>query len=236
MANDPVTIYSSGIAVSAGESSYAAVLEAGGNDLISATSGGVVAETSMGAGTLLVADSGAIVSGININEEGAVLSGTEIFCSGADKWYGPVACATFGSIVLVGGTFTQNSAFASGGYLGQGGALEGYEGNINISGGAYTSNTATGGGGAILAIGGETVIADAEFTKNSATYGGAFEVSQDGATAVVSGGAFKNNKERWSFHEPIRGKVCIWTKTFWTNYALIVLIKHNHRTYLSSLR
>jgi len=190
---DPVTVYSSGIVVSAGDTSYAEVLEAGGNDLISATSGGVVAETSMGAGTLLVAESGAIVSGININDEGAVFSGTEVYCSGAEKWYGPAACATFGSIVLVGGTFTGNVASASGGLLGQGGALEGYEGFISVSGGVYDANSATGGGGAILGIGGRTEITDAEFTANSATYGGAVEISQDGGTAQISGGAFTGN-------------------------------------------
>ena len=190
---DPVTLFSSGVVVSAGESSYAEVLEAGGNNSITVVSGGVVAETSMGSGTLLVAESGAIVSGININDEGAVFSGTDVICSGAEKWYGPAACATFGSIVLVGGNFTKNSAFASGGYLGQGGALEGYEGYINISGGVYSANMATGGGGAILAIGGSTVIADAEFTANSATYGGAFEVSQEGGTAQITGGTFSGN-------------------------------------------
>ena len=188
-----VILYSSGVVVSAGESSYAAVLEAGSNNSITATSGGVVAETSMGAGTLVVAESGAIVSGININDEGAVFSGTDVICSGAEKWYGPAACATFGSVVLVGGEFTNNSAFASGGYLGQGGAVEGYDGYINISGGIYEANSATGGGGAILAIGGETEIKDATFTANSATYGGAFEVSKDGASATVAGGEFNGN-------------------------------------------
>ena len=161
----PVIVYSSGLAVSAGDSSYAEVLQAGGNDMIVATSGGVVAETSMGAGTLVVA-SGAVISGINIDDDGAVFSGTDVFCSGAEKWYGPAACATFGSIVLEGGTFTRNSAFASGGYLGQGGALEAHEGSISVSGGVYTSNTATGGGGAILAIGGATEIVGAEFSGN----------------------------------------------------------------------
>ena len=196
MANEqyPVIVYSSGTPVSGGASSYAAVLETGGNDMIVALSGGVVAETSMGAGTLLVAESGAVVSGINIDADGAVLSGTEIICSGAEKWYGPAACATFGSVVLVGGEFTKNSAFASGGYLGQGGALEGYWGDISVTGGVYTLNMATGGGGAILAIGGATEITGATFTDNSATYGGAVEISQDGGTAVVSGAAFTGNK------------------------------------------
>ena len=101
----PVVIYSSGAAVFAGSSSYAAVLESGGNDLIYATSGGIVAETSMGEGTQIIAESGAVISGINVNEEGAVFSGTDVVCSGAEKWYGPAICATFGSIVLSGGTF-----------------------------------------------------------------------------------------------------------------------------------
>ena len=194
--NNPVILYSSGIVVSAGESSYAAVLEAGGNNSITATSGGVVAETSLGSGTLLVADSGAVVSGININDEGAVFSGTGVICSGAEKWYGPAACATFGSMVLAGGIFANNVASASGGYLGQGGALEGYEGYIDISGGVYASNMATGGGGAILAIGGRTEITDAAFTANSATYGGAFEVSQSG-TADIFGGTFAGNSAEY---------------------------------------
>ena len=96
----PVTIYSSGAVTFEGTSSYEAVLEEGGNDKIVVTSGGVVAETSMGAGTVVSAGPGAVASGINVNDEGAVFSGTDIVCSGASKWYGPAICATFGGIVL----------------------------------------------------------------------------------------------------------------------------------------
>ena len=190
--SDSVTIYSSGVVTFTGDFSYEAVLEAGGDDKIVVTSGGVVAETSMGAGTLVVAESGAVISGINVNEEGAVFSGTGVVCTGAEKWYGPAICATFGSMVLAGGEFTNNVAFTDNNYLGQGGALEGYEGSISISGGIYTSNSATGGGGAILAIGGVTEIAGATFSGNRATYGGAFEVSQQG-TAVVTEAVFDEN-------------------------------------------
>ena len=216
-----VKIYSSGTLVWEGNSSYEAILEEGENDLLVVSSGGIAAETSMGAGTRIVASSGAILSGININDEGAVVSGAGVICSGAEKWYGPVLCATSGVIVLEGGEFTDNHTFTSNGYQGHGGVIETYYGRLDITGGFYASNSATGGGGAILTIGGTTQIADAAFLANSAVYGGAVEVSNEVA-ATISGAVFSANRAEYggAFEVHQGGSALISGTTFVGNSAV----------------
>ena len=161
----PVEVYSSGVLVSSGTLSEEQELEQGGCDSMFVYSGGTAVETTINEGTVLTADSGAVIECINI--EGGVLSATDAYCSGAEKWYGPVACATTGDIVLSGGTYTANAATDLNGAIGFGGAFQLLPGMLTVNGGVYSSNSATGGGGAIY-VAGTASITDAEFTGNSA--------------------------------------------------------------------
>ena len=142
----PVQIYSSGTLVFEGEASVSAALGSGGNDSMFVLSGGTAVETALTAGGVLIAESGAVISGINVNEDGAVFSGTDVICSGNTRWYGPAVCATNGTVVLSGGTFTSNSAPTSYDYgyeaLGQGGAVETYYASLTVAGGLYSFNLA----------------------------------------------------------------------------------------------
>ncbi|GEM_PF-6515808 len=142
-----------------------AVIASGG------TASAVTVETG---GTISM--SGGSVSGMNV-QNGGILNGT-LNTSGITGWYGAVICGTTGEIDLSGGTFSGNHAETFYGYDGFGGAVEAYQGTLNISGGLYEKNTATGGGGAVYAMYGTVVsISGAKFIENQASYGGAVELS-----------------------------------------------------------
>lgn len=184
-----VTIFSSGLPVSASEEIVSAVLTAGGNDEMYVGSCGKAVETTVSSGAAMYVDQGGLVAGINI-ETGGVYSGGGI-CSNSSRWYGGGICATQGTVILNNAEFTSNAAIELNGWAGAGGGVEIWDGELRISGGTFRSNTATGGGGAILAISGSTVISGAAFQTNSAAYGGA--IQEMGGTMDIASCVFSGN-------------------------------------------
>ncbi len=121
----------------------------------------------------------ATMTGGRLTIEGGTISNFKTTGSGG------VVYATAGTIVIHGGTFTENTA-ANGGVIYNSGA------DITIDGGSFTSNTASGDasyGGAIYSLNGEMVIEDGAFTSNTSGRGGALA----GSNLTIEDGAFTSN-------------------------------------------
>ncbi|HBX34269.1 MAG TPA: hypothetical protein DEF63_00775, partial [Cyanobacteria bacterium UBA11440] len=97
-----------------------------------------------------------------------------------------------GKTTVTGSTFTNNSAYASGGENKNGGAI--YNGgNLTVSNTKFDKNSANNNGGAIyVAESTTTNIANSTFTNNSATNGGAIYVGQDSSVTITDSN-FTNN-------------------------------------------
>ncbi len=219
---DPVIVFSDGSIIKTASSSYDEVIGGdSGNDEMWVLEGGIADGTVINEGGTLTVEGGtassvniydgakmqaenAVISGIQLWAADSVFYGENITCSDAIGWYGSAICADAGSVTVINGTFTNNTADVSDIYPGQGGAVEVFGSTtvLTVTGGLFQNNkavayeassTSGAGGGAILNLGASATISDVIFSGNTATFGGAVETSKATGYTYISGGTFSGN-------------------------------------------